>query len=88
MERWSKSSLQVIDPKASAGAAPSWSGMMSANLVLQGQTSGLDATLTEDTKMTFFHRGEGPWSDSECEPLGVPRLPSMLDSTLDRTRVR
>ena len=28
MKRWSKSSLQVIDPKASA--APSWSGMMSA----------------------------------------------------------
>ena len=30
MKRWSNSSLQVIDPKASA--APSWSGMMSATI--------------------------------------------------------
>ena len=30
MKRWSKSSLQVIDPKASA--APSWPGMMSATI--------------------------------------------------------
>ena len=30
MKRWSHSSLQVIDPKASA--APSWSGMMSATI--------------------------------------------------------
>ena len=29
-QRWSHSSLQVIDPKASAGAAPSWSGVMFA----------------------------------------------------------
>ena len=30
MKRWSNSSLQVIDPKASA--APSWSGMMAATI--------------------------------------------------------
>ena len=55
MKRWSNSSLQVIDPKASA--APSWSGMMSATIP-RSMSDPFDGQcmLTAVLRQTLKHR--------------------------------